>query len=58
MKFKEVPCENYICIYECKLGRMAEHFGYCQKCNKYIPRAKCVKNNKKKEFKNNCFGKD
>ena len=49
-KFKETPCEFYISKGECKKGRNAEHFGYCQICNKYSPRAKVKHINKKKEY--------
>ena len=34
---------------ECKKGRTGEHNGYCQKCDKYEPRAKVKHLNQKKE---------
>lgn len=43
------PCESYVCIGNCKKGRNAEHNGYCQKCDKYRPRAKVRHKNMKKE---------
>lgn len=49
-KFKETPCKYYICKGECKKGREAEHKGYCQHCNKYVPRAKVRHINKKKQY--------
>lgn len=39
-KARLTPCKYYICAGECSKGREAEHNGYCQKCNKYEPRAK------------------
>ena len=48
-KFRETPCKNYICNSECKIGRKAEYSGYCQHCDKYIPRAKLHFINKKRE---------
>lgn len=47
-KYREEPCESYICIHECKLGRDAEHDGYCQKCGKYRPRVRRKHPNQKK----------
>ena len=48
-KTRETPCLYYVCIGECKKGRAAEHNGYCQKCDKYMPRARVRHINKKKE---------
>lgn len=43
-------CEFYICAgHPCKKGRDAEYSGYCQKCNKYKPRARVCHLNKKKQ---------
>lgn len=43
-------CESYICAgHPCKKGRDAEHSGYCQKCNKYKPRARVRHINRKKQ---------
>lgn len=39
-KLRETPCESYVCKGECKKGRDAEQGGYCQKCDKYVPRVK------------------
>lgn len=49
-RLKETPCEYYICKGECKKGRKAEQYKYCQHCDKYKPRAKVKYENKKKEF--------
>lgn len=57
MKDRLIPCLYYICLGECKKGRVAKHNGYCQYCNQYEPRAKVKNLNKKKIFKNN-IGKD
>lgn len=45
------PCMYYICSGECEKGRDADYDGYCQKCNKYVPRVrKKHKNMKKKKL--------
>lgn len=49
-KLRQIPCIHYICIHECKKGREAEHNGYCQRCDKYYPRAKMKIENKKKKI--------
>ena len=49
-KFREMPCKLYVCKGQCLIGREAEHYGYCQKCSKYVPRAKGKPYNKKKEY--------
>ena len=43
------PCLFYICTGECEKGREADHRGYCQKCNKYVPRVKIKHPNQKKQ---------
>ena len=43
------PLPDYICMGECKKGRDANHWHYCQKCDKYKPRARVRHLNKKKE---------
>lgn len=48
-KTKETPCKFYICEHECTKGRDAEHSGYCQKCDKYRPRARVRHLNRKKQ---------
>lgn len=48
-KYRETPCEFYVCINLCKKDRKAEHNGYCQKCELYKPRCKERHLNKKKE---------
>lgn len=47
-KDREIPCLYYICMGECKKGRDANHWHYCQKCDKYRPRARVRHLNKKK----------
>lgn len=42
------PCKAYVCKGECKKGREADHYGYCQKCDKYEPRIKRKHLNRKK----------
>lgn len=39
-KLRETVCMYYQVLGECKKGREANHQGYCQKCDKYYPRAK------------------
>lgn len=48
-KDRITPCEFYICEHECSKNRKAEYSGYCQKCDKYIPRAREKHLNRKKE---------
>lgn len=48
-KDRLTPCMYYISRGECKKGRDAEHYGYCQHCDKYYPRAKVRHKNLKKE---------
>lgn len=43
------PCKYYVCKGECEKGRDGDHNGYCQKCDKYYPRAKVRHLNKKKQ---------
>lgn len=48
-KFREIPCEFYVCLHNCSKGRKdAEHKGICQTCSKYRPRAKVRLLNQKK----------
>ena len=49
-KLRETPCLYYIAKGECYKGRQAEHYGYCQHCNKYKPRDKVRHLNKKKQY--------
>ena len=48
-KDRLTPCKFYICFGMCSKSREANHNGYCQKCNKYVPRAKERHKNLKKE---------
>lgn len=48
-KDRETPCKFYVCAGECTKGREAEHTGYCQHCNKYVPRARVRHLNRKKQ---------
>lgn len=48
-KYRETVCMYYVSAGECKKGREASHEHYCQKCNKYYPRAKVRYINKKKQ---------
>lgn len=47
-KFRETVCIYYVSAGVCKKGREASHKGYCQKCDKYYPRARERHINKKK----------
>lgn len=47
-EYREAVCKFYIALGECSKGRSACHKGYCQRCNKYVPRAKVRKVNKKR----------
>lgn len=46
---RNTSCKFYICKGECSKGRDSDHNGYCQKCNKYGPRCKAKRINRKKE---------
>ena len=46
---REAICEFYEYRGKCSKNRDANHFKYCQRCDKYRPRAKVKKHNKKKE---------
>lgn len=48
-KYREDPCEFYICINQCSKGRKAVHEKYCQKCELYVPRCKQKHENRKKK---------
>ena len=48
-KDRETPCMYYICAGQCKKDREAEHNGYCQRCDKYYPRARVRHLNQKKQ---------
>ena len=48
--YRETPCKFYIAHLQCQKGRKAEDTGYCQRCGKYVPRAKVRHINKKKEY--------
>ena len=43
------PCKYYICAGQCSKNREANHRGYWQKCDKYVPRVRRKHINKKKE---------
>jgi hypothetical protein len=43
---------------ECSKGREASHNGYCQKCDKYYPRAKVRHINEKKKKLNEIKSKE
>lgn len=45
--YREAVCIHYIAMGQCKKGREACHEKYCQKCDKYYPRAKVARPNKK-----------
>jgi hypothetical protein len=46
---REIVCLYYESIGKCKKGRAACHKGYCQKCDKYYPRARVKQLNQKKK---------
>ena len=56
-KYRETPCKYYECLGNCKKGREAAHNGYCQHCDKYVPRAKVRHLNKKKMYNEKQRGK-
>ena len=46
---RETVCIYYVAAGQCKKGREASHEHYCQKCDKYYPRARVRHMNRKKE---------
>ena len=49
-KDRQTPCLSYLSEKNpCKKDRIAEHSGYCQRCDKYEPRAKVRHLNLKKQ---------
>ena len=49
-KDRQTPCKFYLFEGgECEKKRTGEHNGYCQKCDKYEPRARVKHLNQKKE---------
>lgn len=48
-KDRITPCKYYVAFGICSKSRDANHNGYCQKCNKYIPRVREKHSNKKKQ---------
>ena len=58
MRDRITPCVYYVCKGECENGRDAEHTGYCQRCDKYQPRAKVRHINKKKQYLDKLNRKD
>jgi hypothetical protein len=57
-KYREAVCMHYISFGECKKGREACHEKYCQKCDKYEPRAKVQEDNREKRKSKNSYKKD
>lgn len=46
---RETVCIYYVAAGQCRKGREASHEHYCQKCDKYYPRARVRHMNRKKE---------
>lgn len=57
-KTRETVCKYYKAMGECSKGREASHNGYCQKCDKYYPRAKVRHINEKKKKLNEIKSKE
>lgn len=54
-KYREAPCENYVCVGDCKKGHKdAKQNGRCQTCSDYRARKgyKSIGNAKRKAEKN------
>ena len=47
-KYRETVCKYYVCFGVCGKGRDASQAGYCQRCDKYEPRAREHHINQKK----------
>ena len=48
-RYRETVCMYYVAAGQCKKGRDAAHTHYCQRCDKYVPRARVRHKNQKKE---------
>ncbi|MCI9147383.1 MAG: hypothetical protein HFG73_03815 [Hungatella sp.] len=48
-RYRETVCMYYVAAGQCKKGREASHPNYCQRCGKYVPRAKVKHINEKKK---------
>ena len=46
---RETVCMYYVAAGQCTKGRDAAHTHYCQRCDKYVPRARVRHKNQKKE---------
>ena len=46
---RQTPCLYYVCAGLCTKGRKADYAHYCQRCDKYEPRAKVKYRNLKKD---------
>ncbi|RKJ07162.1 hypothetical protein D7X87_00450 [bacterium D16-54] len=46
---RETVCMYYMAAGQCKKGREASHTHYCQRCDKYMPRARVRHKNLRKE---------
>ena len=46
---RETVCMYYVAAGQCKKGRDAAHTHYCQRFDKYVPRARVRHKNQKKE---------
>lgn len=57
MKDRLAPCQYYICKGECTKGFEAEQKGICQHCNKYLARKGFKTYDKRKEVRDNYYGK-
>jgi hypothetical protein len=55
---RETVCKYYKSAGECSKGREASHNGYCQKCDKYEPRARVRHINMKKKKLNDIRSKE
>ena len=47
--YRETVCAYYVAAGQCRKGRQASHQHYCQKCDKYMPRARVRHMNQKKK---------
>ena len=47
--YRETVCAYYVAAGQCRKGRQASHQHYCQKCDKYMHRARVRHMNQKKK---------
>lgn len=59
MKYKDIPCENYLAEGICKKGvKRCSHKGICQHCSQYRARSKKHPGKEKEKYNRKDFKKN